>query len=148
MAKLFRASVEYVSGHCQTVLIDRQMAQADVLQAAVDGLGGDIGDAYVEAFDASTQGTIRALFEKHSSMMGKMFEILNALQVAMSSEDFGESHLDCMKAIGGSAQAVVDEASVLLLNATVYSNDGVIDAEEKEELENNEKAVKDAIKKL
>jgi hypothetical protein len=148
MCKLFHASVEYFCGSSPTVLIDRQIAQAQTLKAAVGDLGTDIGDAYVEAFDASTQGTIRALFEKHSGMMGQMFEILNALQTAMSSEDFGESHVDCMKAIGGSAQAVVDEASVLLLNATVYSNDGTIDAEEKEELENNEKAVKDAIKKL
>eukprot|EP00929_Paragymnodinium_shiwhaense_P003477 TRINITY_DN103_c1_g7_i2.p1 TRINITY_DN103_c1_g7~~TRINITY_DN103_c1_g7_i2.p1 ORF type:complete len:729 (+),score=254.48 TRINITY_DN103_c1_g7_i2:159-2189(+) len=148
MSKLFCSAVEYFCGAKATVLIDRQQAQAGVLKAQIGGLGGAIEDAYVESFDASTQGVTRALYQKHSSMMGEIFDLLNALHIAMASEDFGPSHLECMDAIAGSSMDVVEQASVLLITATKYSDDGKIDRGEAEKLEACEEAVTVAIKTL
>jgi len=118
------------------------------LKGEIDGLAGDINDAYVEALDAASQGTIRALMEKHADMLGKIYEILNALQVAMSTEDFGDSHTACMKTIGEASQDVVEEASVLLCHATLAAEDGHVDEAETAALKDQEEKVKAAVAKL
>jgi hypothetical protein len=61
ICKLCCVSVEYFRGHCPTVLTDRQTRPGTDSEGRGDSLGGDIGDVYVEAFDASTQDVIRAL---------------------------------------------------------------------------------------
>jgi hypothetical protein len=138
MSKLFIAACKYFKGSKANVLIDRQMSQSLNLQNQIGALGGNINDAYVESFDIDTQGTIRVLYEKHASMMGEIFDILTALQFALSTEDFGPSHVQCMDAIGEAAHDLVDAASTLLIAATVASEDGDIDEEEKEDLEAKE----------
>jgi hypothetical protein len=145
MCKLFIAAVKYFKGESSSVLIERQMAQSQNLQGQIGGLGGNINDAYVESFDISTQGTIRGLFEKHAAVMGEMFDILVALQFAMSSEDFGDSHHTCMDAIGEVSHDLVDATTVLLLAATVASEDGDIDARENDELKAKEDDVHKAV---
>jgi hypothetical protein len=132
--KLFIAAVKYFKGTSSNVLIERQMAQSKKLGAHIGGLGGMINDAYIENLDVATQGTIRVLYEKHSSMMGQIFDVLQALQFAMSTEDFGPSHVECMNAIGEEAHDLVDAACVVLLAATAASEDGDIDAREAADL--------------
>jgi hypothetical protein len=148
MCKLFIAAVKYFKGHAPSVLIERQMAQSVILQGQIGGLGANISDAYVETFDIATQGTIRGLFEKHSSVMGAQLDILTALQFAMSTEDFGESHVTCMDAIGDASHDLVDATTVLLIAATHASEDGDIDAAEKDDLVSKEQDVHKAVAAL
>jgi hypothetical protein len=132
--KLFIAAVKYFKGQSANVLIERQMAQSKKLAACVGSLGGAINDAYIENIDVGTQGTIRVLYEKHAEMMGQILDVLSALQFAMSTEDFGPSHIECMDAIGEEAHDLVDSACVVLLAATKASEDGDIDAGEAADL--------------
>jgi len=146
--KLFIAAVKYFKGASANVLIERQMAQSDKLAAEVGGLGGNISDAYVENLDIATQGTVRILYEKHAAMLGQIFDILSALQIALVSEDFGPSHTACMDIIGEAAHDLVDASCLVLLAATTASEDGDIDAGEKEDLLACEEKVTKAMKAL
>merc|ERR1719253_1343453 len=146
--KLFIAAVKYFKGATANVLIERQMAQSDKLAAEIGGLGANIGDAYVESLDVATQGTVRILYEKHSSMLNQIFDVLSALQIALVSEDFGPSHVACMEEIGEAAHDLVDAACIVLLTATDASEDGDIDANEKADLLAKEDTVKKAITAL
>jgi len=146
--KLFLAAVDYFKGSSATVLIDRQLAQAEILKKQVDGLGGAIDAAYVECLDMGREGTSRNLFVIHSKMLAKIFDILNALQIAMQTEDFGQSHKDCMETIGDSSAELVDETCILLMAATMASEDGDISAEEANDLEEAEKKVAKTVQAL
>lgn len=148
ICKLFLGAVEYYNGDQPSIIIDRQMAKSIKLKDMIGGLGGAIDDSFIENMDMNTQGTVRKLHELHATMLGKIFETVDALQIAMSTEDFGESHVTVMKAIGGASQELVDEASVLLCTATAFSEDGEIDASEKAALAAMETRVKDAIRRL
>jgi len=146
--KLFIAAVKYFKGSSANVLIERQTAQTEKLTAAIGGLGANISDAYVESMDIASQGTVRVLYEKHAEMLGKILDILSALQIALGSEDFGQSHKDCMDIIGEAAHDLVDAACLVLLAATTASEDGDIDADEKADLEAKEKKVTKSMKAL
>jgi hypothetical protein len=146
--KLFIAAVKYFKGSKANVLIHRQMAQTNILLSEIGGLGANISDAYVESLDIATQGTVRVLYEKHASMLGQIADILSALQIALVSEDFGESHVTCMETIGEAAHDLVDAACLVLLAATDASEDGDIDAGEKEDLLAKEKKVTQGIQAL
>jgi hypothetical protein len=146
--KLFIAAVKYFKGATPNVLIERQMAQSDKLAAEIGGLGANISDAYVESLDIATQGTVRILYEKHASMLGQIFDILGALQIALQSEDFGPSHTACMDVIGEAAHDLVDAACLVLLCATNASEDGDIDEGEKDDLLAGEQKVAKALKAL
>eukprot|EP00929_Paragymnodinium_shiwhaense_P028504 TRINITY_DN164_c3_g2_i4.p1 TRINITY_DN164_c3_g2~~TRINITY_DN164_c3_g2_i4.p1 ORF type:complete len:755 (+),score=228.60 TRINITY_DN164_c3_g2_i4:172-2265(+) len=146
--KLFFAAVDYYCGDDASVLIDRQLAQAAKLKAAIGGLGAQIDAAYVECLDFGSEGTVRNLYQMHADMVAQIFDMLNALQIAMSSEDFGPSHKECMATIEDSAQSLVEVAGLLLVTATEYSDDGLIEPEEDTDLHNREELVKVAIKKL
>jgi hypothetical protein len=62
-----------------------------------------------------------------------------ALQIALQSEDFGASHVDCRDIMGEAAHDLVDCACVLLLTATEASEDGEIDENETGDLLSKEK---------
>jgi len=146
--KLFLAAVDYFKGSSANVLIDRQLSQAKILKAQVGALGGNIDAAYIECLDMGREGTSRNLFLIHSTMMGKIYDILNALQIAMHTEDFGPSHKDCMDTIGDASAQLVDETCVLLMACTNFSEDGDISADEAKELEESEKKVQKCVEAL
>jgi hypothetical protein len=148
MCKLFISSVRYFKGTRANALIERQLAESDILKTEILALETNINDAYVESFDVRAQGTIRALYYKHSVMLGEMFNILNSLQMAMLTEDFGTSHTACMDVVGEPAHDLVDEAVILLTKVTRASEDGIIDEVEKVELEKLEAAVTQKIRGL
>jgi hypothetical protein len=135
MCKLFVAATKYFNAHAATVLIERQLAQSETLKAQIDGLGTDIGDAWLETIDVGAQGVVRVLHEKHAGVLGELFDVLHALQFAIQTEDFGPSHIDCMDAIAETAQDLVDAASIVLIAATVASEDGILDAAESANLQ-------------
>eukprot|EP00929_Paragymnodinium_shiwhaense_P010922 TRINITY_DN115_c0_g1_i1.p1 TRINITY_DN115_c0_g1~~TRINITY_DN115_c0_g1_i1.p1 ORF type:complete len:846 (-),score=258.84 TRINITY_DN115_c0_g1_i1:110-2647(-) len=148
MCKLFFAAVTYYKGDAASVLIDRQLAQAAALKTAIGGLGGNIDAAYIECLDVGTEGTVRNLYTIHSKMLGQIHDILNALQIAMSSEDFQDSHNKCMETIGDASEDLVEAASMLLIDATKFSEDGKIDGTDEQTLKNRQKHVKEAQKEL
>eukprot|EP00929_Paragymnodinium_shiwhaense_P101961 TRINITY_DN6515_c0_g1_i2.p1 TRINITY_DN6515_c0_g1~~TRINITY_DN6515_c0_g1_i2.p1 ORF type:complete len:653 (+),score=206.56 TRINITY_DN6515_c0_g1_i2:2-1960(+) len=146
--KLFIQAVHYFRGDGQSLLIDRQLEQMALLKEQVGGLGKNIYDSWTENLDFNNTGTVRKLYEIHHGMLGQIFDILHALQVAMQSEDFAESHKVCMEAIGQAAKELVDETSLLLLDATMASEDGEISSAEVTTLQIGEERVQKAIKNL
>jgi len=146
--KLFLSAVDYFCGEQASVLITRQKAQAANLKAQLGGLGGNIDSAYIECLDLGTEGTVRGLYEIHSAMLGKIYDILNALQIAMATEDFGPSHKECMETIGDASMNLVEDTSLLLMQATVASEDGDISRDEASDLEDAENKCREAIKNL
>jgi hypothetical protein len=68
-------------------------------------------------------------------MMKHMVDNVFALQVAISKEDFGESHIECMQAINDPhVKRLMTATKKLLQDATASANDGDVDREEKAHL--------------
>merc|ERR1719456_1597626 len=147
-AKLFSAVINYCNGSEYSVVIESELKHSVDLKKEIDGLGGAIGAAWFERFDIGVQGTIRALMESHSGLMGSLYDRLRALMIAVSTEDFGESHVKIMGVIGGSTFDVANSVKVLLIAATEAATDGDISASEKAHMEELIADVKRAVKQL
>merc|ERR1719387_2122582 len=147
-AKLFSAVINYYSGSEYSVVIESELKHSVDLRKEIDGLGGAIGAAWFERFDVGVQGTIRALMESHSGLMSSLYDRLRALMIAVSTEDFGESHVKIMGVIGGSTFDVANSVKVLLIAATEAATDGDISASEKAHMEELIADVKRAVKQL
>merc|ERR1719386_443908 len=147
-AKLFSAVINYYNGSEYSVVIESELKHSVDLKKEIDGLGGAIGAAWFERFDIGVQGTIRALMESHSGLMSGLYDRLRALMIAVSTEDFGESHVKIMGVIGGSTFDVANSVKVLLIAATEAATDGDISASEKAHMEELIADVKRAVKQL
>merc|ERR1719420_2266256 len=84
----------------------------------------------------------------HSGLMGNIYDRLRALIVAVSTEDFADSHLKIMDAIGGPSYTVATSVEDLLNAATQAATDGDISSSEKKDLEDKVSGVKAAVKDL
>merc|ERR1719160_2235048 len=146
--RLFRAVIAYYCSSEYSVVIETELKHSVDLRAEIDGLGGAIGAAWFERFDVGVAGTIRALMEMHSGLMGNIYDRLRALIVAVSTEDFADSHLKIMDAIGGPSYALATSVEELLNAATQAATDGDISSSEKKDLEDKVSAVKTAVKDL
>merc|ERR1719301_153294 len=122
--RLFRAVIAYYCSSEYSVVIETELKHSVDLRAEIDGLGGAIGAAWFERFDVGVAGTIRALMEMHSGLMSSLYDRLRALMIAVSTEDFGESHVKIMSTIGGSTFDVANSVKVLLIAATEAATDG------------------------
>merc|ERR1719301_65571 len=147
-AKPFSAVINYYNGSEYSVVIESELKHSADLRKEIDGLGGAIGAAWFERFDIGVQGTIRALMESHSGLMSGLYDRLRALMIAVSTEDFGESHVKIMGVIGGSTFDVANSVKVLLIAATEAATDGDISASEKAHMEELIADVKRAVKQL
>merc|ERR1719301_208211 len=147
-AKLFSAVINYYNGSEYSVVIESELKHSADLRKEIDGLGGAIGAAWFERFDIGVQGTIRALMESHQGLMNSLYDRLRALMIAVSTEDFGESHVKIMGVIGGSTFDVANTVKVLLIAATEAATDGDISASEKAHMEELIADVKRAVKQL
>merc|ERR1719393_190924 len=147
-AKLFSAVINYYAGSEYSVVIESELKHSVDLKKEIDGLGGAIGAAWFERFDIGVQGTIRALMESHQGLMNSLYDRLRALMIAVSTEDFGESHVKIMSTIGGSTFDVANTVKVLLIAATEAATDGDISASEKAHMEELIADVKRAVKQL
>merc|ERR1719310_1062165 len=130
-AKLFAAVIAYYNESEYSVVIESELKHSVDLKKEIDGLGGAIGAAWFERFDIGVQGTIRALMESHQGLMSSLYDRLRALMIAVSTEDFGESHVKIMGVIGGSTFDVANSVKVLLIAATEAATDGDISASDK-----------------
>merc|ERR1719146_530420 len=147
-AKLFSAVINYYSGSEYSVVIESELKHSVDLRKEIDGLGGAIGAAWFERFDIGVQGTIRALMESHQGLMNSLYDRLRALMIAVSTEDFGESHMKIMAKIRGSTFDVANSVKVLLIAATEAATDGDISASEKAHMQELIADVKRAVKQL
>merc|ERR1719161_2094268 len=107
-------------------------------------MGAAIGSAWFERFDIGVAGTIRALMELHAGMLNNVYDRLRALLVAVSTEDFGDSHINIMDKIRSSSFAVSRTVAKLLIAAT----DGDISGQEKDQLRGLVDEAKAAVKQL
>merc|ERR1719420_547341 len=147
-ANLFSAIIDYYAGSEASILVESEVKHAVDLLAELDGLGGPIGAAWFEGFDIGVQGTIRALMESHLGMLNVLYDRLRALMIAVSTEDFGESHMKIMDKIRGSSFDVANSVKVLLIAATEAATDGDISASEKAHMEDLIAEAKRAVKQL
>jgi hypothetical protein len=133
-ARLFSAVINYYNGSEYSVVIESELKHSVDLRAELDGMGGAIGAAWFERFDLGVAGTIRALMESHLGVMNNIYDRLRALLVAVSTEDFGESHMKIMAKIRDSSIAVAISTKKLLFATTEAATDGDISSTEKEQL--------------
>merc|ERR1719281_1116853 len=111
-------------------------------------MGGAIGAAWFERFDAGVAGTVRALMENHLGVMNNIYDRLRALMVAVSTEDFSDSHNKIMDKIRDSSLDVAVSAKKLLIAATEAATDGDISSGEKDTLKGLISETKTAVKQL
>merc|ERR1719321_331654 len=64
-AKLFLLAIDYFSGEKGNVYIEQQLAWMANLRTKLDGMGGPIGAAWQEGFDAGKSGKVRFFIQKH-----------------------------------------------------------------------------------
>merc|ERR1719235_1473976 len=147
-AKLFSAVIEYYNGKEYSVVIESELKHSVDLRAELDGMGAAVGSAWFERFDIGVSGTIRALMESHLGLMNNIYDRLRAILIAVSTEDFGPSHIKIMDKIGGSSVAVAQAVKELLVSATEAATDGDIDEAEKSKLKDMVGKVKAAVKQL
>merc|ERR1719388_648133 len=147
-AKLFSAVINYYNGSEYSVVIESELKQSLDLRAELDGMAGAINSAWFERFDVGVAGTIRALMESHLGLLNNIYDRLRALMVAVSTEDFGESHLKIMSKIRGSSMNVASEVKKLLIAVTEAATDGDISEAEKNHLAELVSDAKKAVKQL
>jgi hypothetical protein len=127
--------VEYYNRDDRSVKIFQAEAKAMALKSQVEGLGGDLDGMWWECFDIGRAGQTREYLGRHMAMMKLMVDNVFSLQVAISKEDFGESHVDCMQAINEPhVTKVVNATKKLLHDATDSANDGDVDRDEADKL--------------
>merc|ERR1719262_860655 len=98
--------VIYYCGTEYSVVIESELKHSRDLRAELDGMGGAVGSAWFERFDVGVAGTVRALMESHLGLMNNLYDRLRALMVAVSTEDFSDSHNKIMDKIRASSLAV------------------------------------------
>merc|ERR1719181_155445 len=133
-ARLFEAVIAFYSEKEYSVVIESELKHSRDLRAELDGMGAAVGSAWFERFDMGVAGTIRALMESHLGLMNNLYDRLRALMVAVSTEDFGNSHKKIMDKIRGSSIAVAQSVRKLLVSATEAATDGNITDQEKQML--------------
>merc|ERR1719159_2013851 len=147
-AKLFDAVIAYYNEKEYSVVIESELKHSVDLRAELDGMGAAIGSAWFERFDIGVAGTIRALMELHAGMLNNVYDRLRALLVAVSTEDFGDSHIKIMDKIRSSSFAVSRTVAQLLISATEAATDGDISGQEKDQLRGLVDEAKAAVKQL
>merc|ERR1719181_1578574 len=147
-ARLFQAVIAYYNEKEYSVVIESELKHSKDMRAELDGMGAAVGSAWFERFDVGVAGTIRALMESHLGLMNNLYDRLRALMVAVSTEDFGDSHNKIMDKIRGSSFAVAESVKKLLIAATEAATDGDISSAEKETLAGLVADAKKAVKQL
>jgi len=148
MGNLFEACILYYNEQEYSVVIESELQHSVLLRTELDGMGGAINSAWFERFDVGVAGTIRALMESHLGLMNSIYDRLRALLVAVSTEDFGESHIKLMSKIRKSSIVLAESVKKLLIAATEAATDGDISSAEKETLKGLIADVKKAVKQL
>jgi hypothetical protein len=147
-ARLFEAVIAFYQEKEYSVVIESELKHSKDLRAELDGMGAAVNSAWFERFDIGVAGTIRALMESHLGLMNNLYDRLRALMVAVSTEDFGDSHNKIMDKIRGSSFEVAESVKKLLIAATEAATDGDISSAEKDTLAGLVADAKKAVKQL
>merc|ERR1719335_1246152 len=145
---LFAKVIAYYGGKEYSVVIESELKQSLDLRAELDGMAGAINSAWFERFDVGVAGTVRALMESHLGLLNNIYDRLRALMVAVSTEDFGESHNKIMDKIRSSSMSVATSVKKLLIAVTEAAGDGDISSAEKDHLAALVSDAKKAVKQL
>jgi len=148
VAQLTNVLVDYYSGDGPSIVIESAKKHANDVKTQLGNLGGAIGAGYFESLDMGSAGTVRKHFEGHSAMMGKVFDRVKAIMVALSTEDFAESHKKIMEGITEASKNVAVKTGTLLMEVTNAISDGDLSSGEKDSLRKNVKKVKEAVAEL
>lgn len=148
VSKCFIGAADYYDGSKPSVQIERQKRAAGIVESTIGGLGASIGGAWWEGFDLGSGGVIRGCHVKHSELMSELLDVVKAIQAAIESEDFGESHQKIMAAIGKPSKDLVDSTGELLMSATEAARDGDVAGSEKDQMQKLVDKVKDDLKAL
>lgn len=148
VAKSYIAAVDYYRGSQRTIIIQRQIKNTMVVENEIGGLSSSISGTFYEGFDVGLIGKIRFLHEQHSSLLSACLSIQKALQIAMSSEDFADSHMTLMKSIGEPCSQLVDDTGDLLMTVTGCAGDGDLDPSEKKMLSGKVAVVKEDLRNV
>jgi hypothetical protein len=148
MGALLKVAVKYYSGSKPSIVIHAATKKSRDLQAQLGTLGGAIAGSYFEGFDMGVKGTIRKLTEKHAGLLGSLMDRVKAILIALSTEDFAESHTKIMDEIAEPASNVADAVDALLMATTEAMSDGDVDSSEKANLRMLAQDAKDAVAEL
>lgn len=148
VSKVMISAVDYYNRDSANVIIHQQMGKTKIVEAQVGDLGGSIDAAWYEGFDVGTRGIVRGLHEKHAALMGECMTLVKAIEIAISTEDFGPSHREIMGHIGYSSADLVNSVGELLMTVTAAAADGDISRSETDDLVDQENAVNEKVKQL
>lgn len=148
VAKKFLSSTDYYRGTKASKMIEREIASTQAVANDVGSLGAAIGGAWYEGFDIGLRGTVRKLHETQAGLLGELVDIIKAVEIAISTEDFGPSHKAIMKHIGEACSDLVEDTGDLLMIVTYAAGDGDLSEEEREELKAKVDEVQSKVKKL
>merc|ERR1719310_1546642 len=148
MGALLKVAIKYYSGSKPSIVIHAAQKKSRDLRAQLGTLGGAIAGSYYEGFDMGVKGTIRKLTEKHAGLLGSLMDRVKAILIALSTEDFAESHTKIMDAIAEPCSNVAEAVDALLMATTEAMSDGDIDGSEKANLKMLIKDAKDAVAEL
>jgi hypothetical protein len=148
VAKKFLSSTDYYRGSKASKIIEREIAGTQNVARDVGNLGAAISGAWYEGFDIGIRGTVRKLHETQADLLSSLVDIIKAVEIAISTEDFGKSHQKIMGHVGEACSDLVEAAGYLLMIVTYAAGDGVLDEDECKELGDQVKEVKSKIKAL
>jgi hypothetical protein len=148
VAKKFLSSTDYYRGSKPSKVIEREITGTQNVAADVGGLGAAIGGAWYEGFDIGIRGTIRKLHETQADLLTGLVDIIKAVEIAISNEDFGPSHRKIMRHIGEPCSDLVEVTGDLLMIVTYAAGDGDLSTEEREELKAKVEEVQEKLKAL
>merc|ERR1719253_291741 len=100
------------------------------LKSTVTGMSSNIDSAWWEHFDIGTQGKVRNLLICHVDMLRHLTDNVFALQICISKEDFGNTHIACMSKITAKVALLLSASRELLTKATESASDGSIAKDE------------------
>merc|ERR1719379_1827013 len=100
--------VDYFERSSPSVKIYQSESAAVALREEISTLQEDLDGSWWEGFDMGVSGQIRGLLQRHLMMMMKMSDTVSALQVCISREDFGETHIECMRSIQPQVHRLAD----------------------------------------
>merc|ERR1719310_2723553 len=115
MGALLKVAVKYYSGSKPSIVIHAAQKKARDLKDQLGTLGGAIAGSYFEGFDMGVKGTIRKLTESHAGLLNNLHDRVKAILIALSTEDFAESHQKIMSAISDQCMDVADAVHALLM---------------------------------
>jgi len=131
-----------------SVTITQLEVEALQLAGKVQAMRGDIEAAWWEHLDIGRGGKVRSLLTRHVGMLSTLSDNIFAMQICISREDFGNTHVQCMAKIKGRVSALLITSRELLVKATEAAGDGDIDKSEEAALRALMDQVTDCISQL